>query len=166
MKTFRAGRVWFVAVLLGSLVWTGCGTSGQDFTAGFREKVSGPDFQREVMPGSQAAAFKASQRILYDMGFRLTRTRAAQGIVEAISGISSDSAHIGSRQRAAYVLLEDGVDGVEVRIRFTEIVEESFGRGAAGGTENTLRDTPLYQVFFRQLGVALAAEAEAAADGE
>lgn len=155
MQSTRFLSVGVVVLALAAVGLTGCGTSGQDFSAGFREKISGPEFQKQTFGGTQEQAFEATQKILYDMGFRLTRTRAATGIVEAISSISSDSAHVGSLQRAAYVRLDEVVGGVLVEVRFTEIIEDSFGRGSPGATENTLRDTPLYQVFFRQLGNVL-----------
>ncbi len=153
--------VGLAAVLALGLV--GCGTSGQDFSAGFREKISGPDFQAKSYPGTQADAFELAQKIVSGLGYKVTRARAAQGIVEGLSTISSDNAHIGSRQRAVYVKLDEVVAGVSVEVRFTEIIEDSFGRGSAGATENTLRDTPAYSIFFRQMEDGLAARENAAA---
>lgn len=156
MQSKRLSFGGLVALGLAMIGLAGCGTGGQDFGAGFREKIGGPDFEHRTLAGTQEQAFVAAQKILFDMGFKLTRTRAAQGIIEAIGRISSDSTHVGSRQRAAYVQLDEVVDGVQVEVRFTEIVEDSFGKGAGRATENTMRDTPLYEVFFRQLEESLA----------
>ncbi len=155
-RVFSAALVLSVAFAL-----TGCGTVGEDFNAGLREKVRGPDFATTLVPGTQATVFAAAVATAEELGFRVTRSRAAAGIVEGLSRLASDDALAGSRQRAIYVQLEERLDGVEVRVRFTEIVEDDFAKGGGRATEATLRDTPLIQVFQRRVAERVAA-AEAA----
>lgn len=131
----------------------GCGTSGQDYTAGLREKVQGPDYRTTLLEDrQQGEVFTAAVAALENMGFRVTRSRAAAGVIEGMSGLRSDDALIGSHQRAVYVRLRQNLDAVRVEVRFTEIVEESFAKGPGRATENTLRDTPLHEVFLREVG--------------
>jgi hypothetical protein len=147
-------RIGLVAGLLGLV---GCGTGGQDYTAGLREVVQGPEFRTEVLPArEQAAVHAAAVTALERMGFRVTRAGAARGIVEGVSRLHSDDHHAGSRQRAVYVRVRQNLDDVRVEVRFTEIVEDSFAKGPGRATETTLRDTPLHEVFRRNLDQALA----------
>jgi hypothetical protein len=47
--------------------------------------------------------------------------------------------------------------GTEVTVRLTEILEADSSNRAGMATEAPLRDTPRYQVFFRQVQAALEA---------
>lgn len=154
-------RVFSAALVLSAaLAFPGCGTVGEDFNAGLREKVRGPDFATTRVPGTQATVFAAAVATTEELGFRVTRSRAAAGIVEGLSRLASDDALAGSRQRAIYVQLDERFDGVEVRVRFTEIVEDDFSKGGGRATEGTLRGTPLIQVFQRRVAERVAAAGE------
>lgn len=151
-------RVFFaVLVVSAALAPAGCGTVGEDFKAGLREKVRGPDFVTTLVPGAQATVFAAAVATVEELGFRVTRSRAAAGIVEGLGRLASDDALAGSRQRAIYRQLDERLGGVEVRVRFTEIVEDDSTKGGRRATEATLRGTPLIAVFHRRVAERVAA---------
>ena len=150
-------RVFFaVLVVSAALAPAGCGTVGEDFKAGLRDKVRGPDFVTTLVPGAQATVFAAAVATVEELGFRVTRSRAA-GIVEGLGRLASDDALAGSRQRAIYLQLDERLGGVEVRVRFTEIVEDDSTKGGRRATEATLRGTPLIAVFHRRVAERVAA---------
>ena len=108
--------------------------------------------------------YKAAQRPTYDaarlavdqMGFRFIRGGAAQGELEAVSGLSSSDTLGSSRQYTLKLRLNPTLDGgTEASLWLSEVIE-SDSRGRAGqGTSAALRDTPLYEVFFRNVQLAI-----------
>jgi hypothetical protein len=152
MKSVRLALI-AVAVCLGS---AGCESTRQGIASGVREKFSGPTYERRVFDGQGGAVFEAARARATAMGFRLTRAGAAQGVIEGVSGITSDDTLRGSRQRTIKVRVSAANGGgVEVAVLFTEIVEEDFNKGAGLGTEVSLRGHPLYASFFEGLGQSL-----------
>lgn len=140
------------AALLGVVVClalAGCESAREGITTGVREKFSGPTYERRVVPGESVTVFEAARARASAMGFRITRAGAAQGVIEGVSGITSDDTLRGSRQRTIKVRLSAASEGgVEVAVLFTEIVEDDFNQGAGMGAEAPLRGHPLYPVFF------------------
>lgn len=138
--------VWIVAVCL---ALAGCESARQGIATGVREKISGPVYQRQTVPGEVSAVFESARATAAQMGFRITRAGAAQGVIEGVSAITPDDRLRGSRQRTIKVRLAAALEGgVEVAVLFTEIVEDDFNEGAGRATEVSLRDHPLYAVFF------------------
>ncbi len=155
-----------VAVLLlatCSLALTGCESLG-DATSGVRER-----FAKRNEPRTRA--FTAPPRVVFDavkaaadrMGYRQTRGGAAQGIFEGVSGVDIGQAAGSARQVAISVRLDDTLDGgTEMKVRFSEILEAD-SRGQMGmATETTMHDTPLYEVFFRNVQTSLGMRPSAA----
>ncbi|CAM3109634.1 hypothetical protein [Rariglobus hedericola] len=131
------------------LGFTGCESVRNDFGAGVREKFSGPSYKVRVFTGESRAVFDAAVATAGQLGFRITRSGAAQGVIEGVSGLASDAALRGTRQRTIKVRLETTADGsIEVGVLFTEVVEDDFNKGAGQGTETSLRDHPLYESFW------------------
>ena len=147
------------AILVGVVMcvaFAGCESTRQGITTSVREKFSGPTYERRVVEGESTVVFEAARAQANVMGFRITRAGAAQGVIEGVSGIVSDDALRGSRQRTIKVRLTAATGGeVEVAVLFTEIVEDDFNKGAGLGTEAPLRGHPLYAVFFEGLGQAI-----------
>ena len=149
-------RVALIAVV-SCLAFAGCESTRHGIASGVREKFSGPTYERRIFAGESGAVFESAKAVVTDMGFRITRAGAAQGVIEGVSGISSDDRLRGSRQRTIKVRLGSASEGgVEVAVLFTEIVEDDFNKGAGLGTEASLRGHPLYAVFFEGLTQALA----------
>lgn len=144
-------------ILAGCLAFAGCESVRNDFGAGVREKFSGPVYQRRVVEAEQQAVFDAARVALEQLGFRITRAGAAQQVIDGVSGLASDDRLRGARQRTAkvrFAAVPEG--GVEVSVLFTEVVEDDFSAGAGRAAETTLRDHPLYEVFFSALNARLA----------
>jgi hypothetical protein len=54
-------------------------------------------------------------------------------------------------------LTPDGDSGTEVEVSLTEMIEEPSPNQPAMATQTPLRDTPMYEVFFRDVQTALSA---------
>ncbi|MFA6960343.1 MAG: hypothetical protein WC205_06315 [Opitutaceae bacterium] len=141
-------------VLVVCLLLAGCESVRNDFTTGVREKFTGPSYIRRVVPGESASVFAAARASAEQLGFRITRSGPAQGVIDGVSGLASDDRLRGSRQRTVKVRLSPASEGgIEVAVLFTEVVEDDFTTGAGQGTESSLRNHPLYDAFFAGLGV-------------
>lgn len=149
--------VWVALMsLVVCLAFAGCESTRQGIATGVKEKFSGPTYERRVVAGEAAAVFDAARTRASAMGFRITRAGAAQGVIEGVSGITSDNTMRGSRQRTIKVRLSAASGaGVEVAVLFTEIIEDDFNKGAGLGTEAPLRGHPLYSSFLDGLEQAL-----------
>ncbi|MET0263135.1 MAG: hypothetical protein ABW223_09575 [Rariglobus sp.] len=144
-------RILFV--LLACVAFSGCESVRNDFTSGVREKFNGPTYQKRVFTADSQVLFEAARASAEELGFRVTRAGAAQGVIEGLSALASDDRLSGSRQRTIKVRLESTLDqGVELAVLFTEVVQDDFAKGAGQGTETTLRDSPLYEAFFNAVG--------------
>jgi hypothetical protein len=142
--------------LLSLALFSGC-ESLSDATTSVREKLAAREQPRtHVYRAPQRATYEAARVAVEQMGFRLVRGGAAQGELDAVSGLSSSDTLRGSRQITLKLRLRAALDGgTEAALRLTEVIE-SDSRGRAGqGTETPLRDTPLYEVFFRNVQVAI-----------
>jgi hypothetical protein len=149
-------RIALMSVVV-CLAFAGCESTRQDITTGVREKFSGPTYERRVVEGERDVVFEAARERASAMGFRITRAGAAQGVIEGVSGITSDDTLRGSRQRTIKVRLSAASGGgVEIAVLFTEIIEDDFNKGAGLGTEAPLRGHPLYASFLDGLEQALA----------
>jgi hypothetical protein len=149
-------RVALIAVL-SCLAFAGCESTRHDITTSVREKFGGPTYERRVFNVEIGTVFDSAKAVVTGMGFRITRAGEAQGVIEGVSGISSDDRLRGSRQRTVKVRFSSASEGgVEVAVLFTEIIEDDFNKGAGLGTESSLRGHPLYAVFFDGLTQALA----------
>lgn len=147
-----------LALVLCCLAAGGC-ESLSDATSSVREKFAARNEPR-------TKTFSAPPRVVFDavraaadhMGYRMTRGGPAQGEYEGVSGVGPGESVGSARQVGIKVRLHGTLDGTgtDVSVRFTEIVESnSSGRGLA--TEATMRDTPLYEVFFRNVQQTLGA---------
>jgi hypothetical protein len=150
-------------IALAALAVCGC-ESLSDATSTVREKFS-------TRVDSRAKAFAAPPRVAYEavraaaaqMGYRIIRGGAAQGELEAVSGVGEGDTSRSARQLAMKVHLHATLDGqgTDVTIRLTEIIEADSANHAGMATETPLRDTPQYEVFFRDVQHALDVQAGA-----
>lgn len=141
--------------LFGLIAFAGSGCSTADFKTGLAEKFTGPKYRSEVVAAEQPAAFEVARSALEQMGFVFTKSGAAQGILEGHAGLVADESLRGSRQRLVSVRFSGAPGGTEVAVLFSEVVEDDFSKGSGTGTQAPLRDTPLYEVFFRNLAAGL-----------
>jgi len=161
MKKFIAPAVVALALAL-----AGC-ESLFDATSGIREKLAARDEpQLRVYPDVPArVVYEAARVAIGELGFRVLHGGAAQGELDAISGVSggdaADSANT-ARQISLKLRLHVASDGAtEAKVWLKEIIESDSANHAGTATETPLRDTPLYDTFFRNLQRAIDAQKKA-----
>jgi hypothetical protein len=107
-----------------------------------------------VFSADEKTAYAAALAALDQIDFHFTHGGPAEGEMEALSSITHDAD--GSRQvsLAAEFRVANG-GGTEVTVRMKEILETDPEAHLGQGTETPLRDTPLYEVFFRNISQEL-----------
>jgi hypothetical protein len=148
--------VW---LLLLSFALAGC-ESLSDVASGVREKFEVRNEGRtKVFAAPARATYEAVRLAATQMGYRILRAGAAQGNLEAVSGVGQGETNRSSRQVSMKVRVDETEmsGGTEVTVRFTEIIEDDSSNRAGQATETPLRDTPQYEVFFRSVQQALGA---------
>jgi hypothetical protein len=119
-----------------------------------REKFAAPQPKVRTFPADTRTVYAAARTALGQMSFRVISGGAAQGKIEAVSGLNSDDSRRATRQVLMSIRIEPAMEGGSaVSVLLKEAVEEDFEKGIA--THTVLRDTPYYEVFFRNLGAAL-----------
>jgi hypothetical protein len=116
---------------------------------GVRQRFEAPQPQVRVYPASQQTVFEAAQHAVRQIGFRTTRTGAAQGIINAISDIQPANALGEARQYSLEVRLNSQDTGhTEVAVVLREQQESA---SFAGATDIPLRQHGLYESYFAAL---------------
>jgi hypothetical protein len=144
------------AVLLGAALLAGCESGLPDdvrSALGPRERP-----RTRTYPADQRAVYEAAKAAAGAMEFRFVRGGPAQGELEALGAISPGDEPGSSRQISMKVHLTPAAEsGTDVEVSLTETIEEASASEKGLATETPLRDTPLYEVFFRNLQTALSA---------
>lgn len=138
------------ALCLVSLLLVGC-ESMRAVKENMQQRIAGPVGKTRSFAASQREAYVAAKTAVEAMGFRYLRGGAAQGEIDAINGIRADDSLRSSRQLSLKVRLHGSEESTEVRLILTEIIESDYNKGPGMGTETALKDTPLYEVFFRHV---------------
>lgn len=145
------------------LAFAGC-ESLADATDSVREKLAARDQpQTHVYPEvAPRAVYEAARVAIGEMSFRILRGGAAQGELDAINGVSTGDTLRSARQVSLKVRLHATLDGgTEVQTWMKEVIEADSANRAGTATETPLRDTPLYDTFFRNLQKAIDAQKKA-----
>lgn len=133
------------------LVTLFCLAGCEAVSSGMRERFGDFPGKTEVIPGAKRDAYYAVQTTLKQLGFQLSRSAEAQGVVEAFSPIQPGDATRNARQITVEVRLTDlGPRETEATIRLWENLEGGVARGASG-TRQPLRDHGLYARIFGRL---------------
>lgn len=146
------------ALIALSLVALCVAVSGCDSISDVREKFAQRDEPRtKTFSAPPRVAYDAVKQAAANMGYRFTHGGPAQGVFEAVSGVGPGETAGSARQVGVKVRLHATLDGsgTDVSVRFTEIVEADSSHRMGMATETTMRDTPLYEVFFRNIQQAL-----------
>jgi hypothetical protein len=142
------------ALCCAALLLAGCASDSSDIVHSVLGSREAP--RTRVFQGEPRAIYEATRAAAEGMGYRFVHGGPAEGRLEALSGISGGDDSGSSRQISLKVRIGAAEDaGCEVTASFTEIIEESSGATPAMATETPLRDTPLYEVFFRNVQQAL-----------
>ncbi|HRP04362.1 MAG TPA: hypothetical protein PLV87_05580, partial [Opitutaceae bacterium] len=137
--------------LLLCLVMTGCESVRSDLSAGVREKIHGPVFQTRVFAGTQRDVFEAARASVAGMGFKITRSGPAQGVIEAFNALSTGETLKTTQQLRLQVRISPVAEGCEVAALFTQMLENDFNKGRGQATENAVKNTSLYDVLFGRI---------------
>jgi hypothetical protein len=139
------------------LLLAGCESDSADIVHSVLSAREAP--RSRTFQGETRAVYEAARAAAGEMGYRFVRGGPAEGKLEALSGISGGDNSGSSRQISLKVQIGPAeVSGSEVTASFTEIIEEGSAGLPAMATETPLRDTPLYEVFFRNVQKALDAQ--------
>jgi hypothetical protein len=166
MIRFQLMRVSFLSVLLAvsSMVFTGCESGGDAMPARMRERFQPPQPKVQVFEAERPAVFAAAIDAMRQLDFQVSRSRMAQGIINAHSRLQAAGSFGKARQYTMEVRLhsyEPGKTDVSVILR-----EQEESASFAGATDLVLREHALYGSFFaaleRSLGVRGTPAAEAA----
>jgi hypothetical protein len=135
---------------------TGC-RNIDDAASNMRDRIAGRDDARtRTYPASQRTVYQAARSAAEKMGYRIQRGGAAQGFIEAVSGIGQGEVLRTSHQIAMKVTLKPAPsEGTEVTVRLTEIVEAEGANRSVSAQESPLQGTPQYEVFFRLIQQAV-----------
>ena len=143
-----------IAILLGAALLSGC-------ESGLSENVRSALGPREaprsrVFQADQKAAYVAVRAASEEMGYVFKRGGPAEGLLEAMSPINGGADAGSSRQISMKVHLSPAAEsGTEVEVSLVEVIEEDSARQPGMATQTPLRDTPLYEVFFRDVQNAI-----------
>jgi hypothetical protein len=145
-----------IAVLLGASLLAGCDSGISDEVHSVLGPREAP--KSRVFQADQKATYEAVKAAADAMGFRFVHGGPAEGELEALSRISEGEDAGSSRQISMKVHLNpNGDSGTEVVVSLTEMIEEPSTNEPAMATQTPLRDTPQYEVFFRNVQTALSA---------
>lgn len=122
-----------------------------DLSAGVREKIHGPVFQTRVFAGTQRDVFEAARASVAGMGFKITRSGPAQGVIEAFNALSTGETLKTTQQLRLQVRISPVAEGCEVAALFTQMLENDFNKGRGQATENAVKNTSLYDVLFGRI---------------
>jgi hypothetical protein len=154
MKTLRSSAVFVAAALL----W-GCSSDLQDDVRSALGPREAP--RSQVFRADQKAAYEAVRAAVGEMSFTFVRGGPAAGELEAMSGVTGGDEPNSSRQILMKVHLSPaGEEGTQVQVSLIETLEGNSSGQPGMATQTPLRDTPLYNVFFRDVQNALNAPAK------
>ncbi len=154
MKNLRLSAVCLAAVLL----W-GCNSDLPDEVRSALGPREAP--RTQVFQADKKAAYEAVRAAVDEMSFNFVRGGPATGELEAMSAVASGDEPNSSRQILMKVHLTPAGDaGTEVQVSLIETLEADSSNQPGMATETPLRDTPLYNVFFRDVQNALNAPAK------
>ena len=155
-ETMKSTRL-VVLLVAATFAFAGC-ESLSDASASVREKIAARDQPRvKTFSAPSRETYDAVRQAAAKMGYRYVRGGPAQGQFEGVSEVGAGDLSGSSRQTSVKVRLHATLDGTgtDASVRFTEIIESDSSNRMGMATENTMRDTPLYEVFFRNVQQAL-----------
>ncbi len=123
----------------------------------WQERVK-PTYQVHDVETTEREAYHAARRAVERFGFRVTGGGASQGYLTALNAVNPGGPGQRSHQtslRVKFGVSTRGPGMTEVSALFSEI-EDNPTDPRNGATEVPLKESPLYEVFFRYLDEALA----------
>lgn len=145
---------FFVSAIL--LTFSGC----ESVRSKVHDRFTAPVYQPKVINVDQHKAYEVARAALTKMNFTFERGGPAQGKIEALGPLHASATAPGTaRQVYLDVKLSPAIEGgTKIEVLFSEMVEDDFNKRPGQGALNPLRDSPLYEVYFRYIDEALAAK--------
>ncbi len=153
MKTLSL--CFFTALLL-SL--TGCDTVRTKVS----QRMAGPVYQVKDVVVDQRKAYEVARVALAKINFTPERSGGpAQGKLSALGPLHPSSSAPGTARQmrfdAKFSPVVEG-SGTKIEVLFSELVEDDFNKRPGQGSLMPLRDSSLYEVYFRYIDEVLAAK--------
>jgi hypothetical protein len=144
------------AALLAAVLLSGCESS---LPVDVRSALGPREAPRSrVFQADQKATYAAVRAAADEMGYKFEHGGPAEGRLEAMSPINRGDDPGSARQISMKVTLSPAAEsGTEVEVSLVEVIEEDSANQPGMATETPLKDTPLYEVFFRNVQTALGA---------
>jgi hypothetical protein len=109
-----------------------------------------------VYQADQKATWAAAKATVEDMDFRIVKGGPNEGTLEALNHVERGDETGSARQISIKVTMQPGPEsGTEVEVAMTEILQADADNPANLATATPLRDTPLYDVFFKGIQARL-----------
>ena len=144
------------AALLAATLLSGCESSLPDDVRSALGPREAP--RSRVFQADQKATYAAVRAAADEMGYKFEHGGPAEGRLEAMSPINRGDDPGSARQVSMKVTLSPAAEsGTEVEVSLVEVIEEDTANQPGMATQTPLRDTPLYEVFFRNVQTALRA---------
>jgi hypothetical protein len=144
------------AALLAAALLSGCESSLPDDVRSALGPREAP--RSRVFQADQKATYAAVRAAADEMGYKFEHGGPAEGRLEAMSPINRGDDPGSARQVSMKVTLSPAAEsGTEVEVSLVEVIEEDSANQPGMATETPLKDTPLYEVFFRNVQTALGA---------
>jgi hypothetical protein len=143
-----------IAVLCAAALLSGCESGLSDDVRSALGPREAP--RSRVFQADQKATYAAVRSAADEMGYKFERGGPAEGELEALSSINRGDDPGSARQISMKVHLSPAVEsGTEVEVSLIEVIEEDSANQPGMATQTPLHDTPLYEVFFRDVQTAL-----------
>lgn len=139
--------LWLLAASL--LVCAGC----DEIPDSLRARIDGAEAPHvRVYSADQRTTYLGARAAVDQLGFRFVRGGPAAGELEALSEIAQGETQGSAQQFSLKAKFSPTLDGgTEVRLWIKEVVEGDSANHPGFATESPLRDTPLYETFFRAI---------------
>jgi hypothetical protein len=148
-----------MALALGVMLVAGCESDDSPVSRVEQQVTGNYPTRTRTFQGQEREVYMAARQALKAMGYRVTKGGPAEGFLDASSRVEPGDDASTSRQFGLHAEFQQGLDGkttdVIVSMSETEAPDSPLLSGRAG-SEVPLRDTPLYEVFFRGVQDALA----------
>lgn len=136
---------------LAAFLLAGCAT-----VESVRDKIeAGPPPRVRVFPADPRTTYKAARAALDQMGYTFEHGGPAEGELTALGPVMPADIEGSSHQYSLAAHFRAVEGGTEVSVQMKEIYEEDTEHHQGMATTSPLRDTPLYEVFFRGIRQAL-----------
>lgn len=149
-------RPLFLAFALGVVALSGCSSSDPLPLPGAVRERFAPTYRTRVVQADKRQTYDAAKLALKEIGFRFVNGGPAQGKLSGLNNVSLSSDGRGSRQLSIDVKLTPVPDGTEVAVLFSDVIEDDFGNRPGMGTTTPVRESALYEAYFRDVEQALA----------